>query len=173
MNTPVHPSIHPPLHPKADQLIRELRLTPHPEGGWFREVFRSSREVRRLSGPARSALTTIYYLLARDTHSRWHRVVGEEVWHFYEGDPVELLTLEPTTLALRRHVLGPHATGHEPVVVVHAGHWQAARSTGDYTLVGCTMGPGFDPDDFELATDRGDEAGAIRERHPELAFLLV
>jgi uncharacterized protein len=135
------------MHPRAQALIETLQLTPHPEGGFYREVFRSTETVQPSdSRPMRSALTTIYFLLPAGAHSRWHQVLSDEVWHFYEGAPLELLCDD------QRWILGPVIPGGEqaPVQIVPAGAWQAARSLGEYTLVGCTVGPGFDFADFSL-----------------------
>jgi len=133
----------------ASQLVTRLGLRPHPEGGWFREVHRASARVDTARGP-RSALTTIYYLLERQQLSRWHVVAAEEVWHFYLGAPLELLVYDPANRSFKRHVLAAPATDREPIGVVPAGLWQAARSLGEYSLVGCTVGPGFEFADFQF-----------------------
>jgi predicted cupin superfamily sugar epimerase len=130
------------LHPRAQHLIDTLALAPHPEGGWYRQVFKSKERVtRHVDGADRSALTTIYFLLVEGTSSAWHRVESDEVWHFYEGDPLELLIRgdEPVVL-----------DGEHRVHVVPARAWQSARPLGAYTLVGCTVGPGFEFDDFAM-----------------------
>ena len=126
---------------RAEELIATLGLQPHPEGGWFRQVFKSDERVVRVSDQAnRAALTTIYFLLVEGTFSAWHRVKSDEVWHWYEGEPLELLTrTSSTTLDAKQRV-------H----VIKAGEWQAARPLGAYALVGCTVGPGFEFDDFEM-----------------------
>ncbi|MCX6366560.1 MAG: cupin domain-containing protein [Armatimonadetes bacterium] len=133
------------MHPRAQELIETLQLTPHPEGGFFREVFRSAKTVTPSDGrPIRSALTTIYFLLPAGAYSRWHQVLSDEVWHFYEGAPLELLCDD------ERWILGPVGERQSPTHTVPAGAWQAARSLGEYTLVGCTVGPGFEFADFSL-----------------------
>lgn len=106
-------------------------------------------------------LTTIYFLLPAGAISRWHRVGSDEVWHHLEGDPLEVLALTPARDGLVRHRIGPLRDGHAPEHVVPAGEWQAARSLGAYSLVGCVVGPGFTFEDFELLRDRPDEAGGI------------
>lgn len=156
------------------ELTARLGLQPHPEGGAFVEVFRSARHV--LGGErgdaTRTALTTIYFLLAAGAHSRWHRVEADEVWHHYEGAPLELLWCDATRTTLHVERLGRvDADGTRPVAVVPAGCWQAARTTGDYTLVGCTVGPGFDFADFALLDDRADEARELRARFAEVRAL--
>jgi len=158
------------MHPRAVELIRNLVLHPHPEGGHFAEVFKSPRRVEREEGgDSRAALTTIYFLLAEGERSRWHRVASDEVWHYYEGDPLELVWEEAGEV--RRVQVGPVAMGREPVAVVPAGSWQAARARGAYTLVGCTVAPGFEFADFVLLGDVSDEAARLRAKYPELAEL--
>jgi uncharacterized protein len=133
----------------ARQLVESLGLTPHPEGGWYREIHRSRQRVETGRGP-RSALTTIQYLLEREQSSRWHVVESDEVWHFYAGAPLDLFEYDPATRCLVRHVLGGVGEANESVAVIAAGFWQAARSRGDYSLVGCTVGPGFEFEDFRF-----------------------
>ena len=157
---------------RAQQLIRELGLQPHPEGGLFREVFRSPLRVRSPFGPERPALTTIYFLVPSGTWSRWHRVAHDEVWHFYEGDPLELLTLDPRFEHFERRMLSRLGEPGVPVAVIPAGHWQAARATRGFALVGCTVAPGFDPDDFTLMKDQPDQVAALERRDPQLARLV-
>ena len=138
------------MHPRARELIKHLRLALHPEGGHFLETFRSRLVVTPSdSRGARAALTVIYFLLVQGGVSRWHRVASDEAWHWYEGDPLELFTASRTG-AIKRSVLGPVSENFRPHQVVPAGHWQAARSTGAYTLVGCSVGPGFDFSDFTM-----------------------
>ena len=153
---------------RARRLIAELGLAPHPEGGHFREVFRSPETVAPADGRGvRSALTTIYFLLRAGERSRLHRVASDECWHFYEGDPLELYWVDGDG-PLRRHVLGPAEGEARPVAVVPAGAWQAARTTGAYTLVGCSVGPGFDFADFELRDDGAPTPDDPAARFPEL-----
>ncbi|HWA31012.1 MAG TPA: cupin domain-containing protein [Rhizomicrobium sp.] len=129
---------------KADRIIRILKLKPHPEGGYFRETFRDPKGKRAHS-------TAIYFLLKKGQASRWHRVDAAEVWHWYGGAPLELL-IGKSRAKPKRHVLGGNlAKGERPQIVVPAGHWQAARSTGVYTLAGCTVAPGFLFSKFALA----------------------
>jgi predicted cupin superfamily sugar epimerase len=150
------------MDPKAARLIHELDLRPHPEGGYYREVFRSCREVQPLDArPARSALTTIYFLLVEGQVNRWHRVASDEVWHFYEGVPVELFWIDAKEV-VHRELLGRLEDGGRPVHTVPAGCWQAARPTGSYALVGCTVGPGFDFADFEMLDERSSEWERLR-----------
>jgi predicted cupin superfamily sugar epimerase len=134
------------LPPSAADIVARLELKPHPEGGHFRETFRDPRTDE--SG--RSFSTAIYFLLARGERSHWHRIDAVEIWHFYAGSA---LTLRIADGEVRRIIkLGPDlAAGEMPQAVVPAGAWQAAESTGDWTLVGCTVTPGFDFAKFEMA----------------------
>ena len=161
-----------PLHARAAELVATLDLAPHPEGGWYRELFRSVDRVTRGDGAERDALTNIYFLLAAGAHSRWHRVAADEVWHHYEGAPLELLCIDPALASSCSVTLAPvDGSGARPTHTVPAGWWQAARTTGDYTLVGCTVGPGFDFADFALLDDRPDDARILRERFAEVREL--
>lgn len=163
------------MHPRAAELIRTLGLAPHPEGGHFAEVFRSAQVVRPEGrAVSRPFLTSIYFLLVAGEVSRWHRVAADEAWHFYEGDPLELLWLNESGTACTRRLLGSmeQADDRRPVQVVPAGCWQAARPAGAYTLAGCSVGPGFAFADFALLADQPDEAAAVRARFPGLARLV-
>jgi len=162
-----------PMDARASRLIEHLGLAPHPEGGYYRQIYRSPTSVQPAdSRPVRPSLTTIYFLLANGDVSRWHRVASDEVWHYYEGDPLELVDADGDFLEITRHVLGRVEEVREPVRVIPAGHWQAARSTGAYTLVGCTVAPGFDFADFEMLDQRPDAAEALRRQHPDLAMFI-
>jgi predicted cupin superfamily sugar epimerase len=132
---------------RARDLVDKLALQPHPEGGWYREIYRSPTRVETARG-SRSAITTIYYLLERHQLSRWHVVQADELWHFYAGAALELLEYDPTTRKLVRHDLSETS-----VAVIPTGVWQAARSAGEYSLVGCTVGPGFEFADFQFTSD--------------------
>ena len=132
----------------AAEIIRLLDLAPHPEGGHFREIFRDRRQVEG----GRAASTAIYFLLAAGERSHWHRVDAAEVWHFYAGAPLALEIARNDKDAIERLVLGNALTaGERPQIVVPAGAWQAAASLGRWTLVGCTVAPGFEFSGFELA----------------------
>jgi predicted cupin superfamily sugar epimerase len=136
---------------EADRLIEMLELTPHPEGGYFRETFRDGPPANKDVEPgakARAASTAIYFLLKNGEVSRWHRVDAAEVWHFYRGAPLEI------TIGKDTYVLGNDIDKAQvPQLVVPAGSWQMARSQGDFSLVGCTVAPGFEFEHFELAPD--------------------
>lgn len=143
----------------VEALVRRLGLAPHPEGGFYRETFRSPVVVQTPRGP-RAASTAIWFLLPGGAFSAWHRVASEEVWHHYDGDPVTLHTLSPEG-DYRAEVLGHDVdAGQAPQRVVPAGTWQAASCEGAFALCGCTVAPGFEFSDFELA-DRASLAGAF------------
>jgi len=130
--------------PTAAEIIARLELKPHPEGGHYRETFRDS------DVDGRSASTAIYFLLARGERSHWHRIDAAEVWHYYAGGALNLQIADDVGQRCIR--LGPDlAAGEVPQAIVPAQAWQAAESTGDWTLVGCTVAPGFDFAKFELA----------------------
>jgi predicted cupin superfamily sugar epimerase len=134
----------------AAEIIRLLDLKPHPEGGHFCQTFRDAHIV----DGTRAASTAIYFLLARGERSHWHRVDAVEVWHHYAGAPLALKIAPSATGPTERIRLGPDlANGERPQAVVPAHAWQAAQSLGDWTLVGCTVAPGFDFAGFELAPD--------------------
>jgi predicted cupin superfamily sugar epimerase len=136
----------PPL--SAADVIRLLDLKPHPEGGHFCETFRDSRGVE----DERAASSAIYFLLARGERSHWHKVDAAEVWHHYAGAPLALEIATHDAGPAERVTLGPDlAAGARPQAVVPAGAWQAAESLGPWTLVGCTVAPGFDFNGFTLA----------------------
>jgi predicted cupin superfamily sugar epimerase len=129
----------------ADDVIGTLGLKPHPEGGYYAETHRIPS-----SGDQRSPGTAIYYLLGRGDRSHWHRVDATEIWHFYGGAALELSL--SAGLGVESHVLGPDlSAGQRPQVIVPPGHWQSARSLGEWTLVGCTVSPGFEFSGFEMA----------------------
>ncbi|SIS94083.1 hypothetical protein SAMN05421759_10731 [Roseivivax lentus] len=131
--------------PDAEEIIALLALAPHPEGGFYRQTWEGP-ETPRASG------TAIYFLLKGGAPSHWHRVDAVEIWHFYAGAPLCLRIAATAEGPATEHTLGADlAAGARPQVIVPAHHWQAAESLGDWTLVGCTVSPGFRFDGFELA----------------------
>src|SRR5262249_33821256 len=127
------------MHPRATELVRMLALAPHPEGGFFREVFRSAQRVQPTDGrTARSAPTSLF-LPADGRASRWHAVASDEVWHLYEGGPLELLVASPDAARVERTLLGPASNAVLPTYTVAARCWQAARPLGAYVLAGCSV----------------------------------
>ncbi|REG59961.1 hypothetical protein B0G80_2737 [Paraburkholderia sp. BL6669N2] len=165
----------PDSHAIKDELIRRLELKPHPEGGFFSETYRSKERVIRdkESGSAqtRSASTAIYYLLCDGAHSAWHRIKSDEVWHFYAGEPLNVHVLDETG-ALVTHKLGNALTHPDAVfqAVVPAGLWFAAECADPaaFALVGCTVAPGFEFSEFELA-----DVDALKARHSQHAALIA
>jgi hypothetical protein len=138
----------------AADIIARLDLKPHPEGGHYRETFRDTR----LDADGRARSTAIYFLLARQERSHWHRIDAAELWHYYAGHPLSLHIAEDG--GERTIKLGPDlAAGEVPQAVVPAHAWQAAECTGDWTLVGCTVAPGFDFAKFELTPKGWEPAG--------------
>jgi predicted cupin superfamily sugar epimerase len=161
------------MHPRAAQLVATLGLAPHPEGGHFREVHRSTSHVEPADARrSRASLTVIYFLLTAGEMSCWHRVASDESWHFHEGDTLELLVAKPDFSSFAHYRLGATAPATVAVHVVPAAAWQAARTTGAYTLVSCSVGPGFDFEDFEMLRDRPDVAADVRRNHPDISGLI-
>ena len=131
----------------ADQIIAHLNLAPHPEGGHYRQTWIAESE-----DDTRPAGTSIYFLLKAGETSHWHRVDAAEIWHHYAGAPLILSLAETDKGPAADHVLGPDlAAGQFPQLIAPKDHWQAARGTGDWTLVGCTVSPAFQFEGFELA----------------------
>ncbi|MEL7461393.1 MAG: cupin domain-containing protein [Pseudomonadota bacterium] len=128
----------------AEDIIAALDLAPHPEGGFYRQTWAAE-------GPGRPAGTAIYFLLKAGAPSHWHRVDAAEIWHHYAGAELTLRIAETDAGPAQTHLLGPDLTRARPQVIVPAHHWQAAETTGDWTLVGCTVSPGFQFEGFELA----------------------
>lgn len=144
---------------KMPETARLLQMSPHPEGGWYKETWRSATEMRPEGYPGRRSLcTAIYFLLTPGEESRWHTVRSSELWLWHRGGPL-LLSLggsgETPTKDPESAVLGPDlASGQRPQALVPAGHWQAARPVGDEeVLVSCVVAPGFHFDDFTLLPD--------------------
>jgi hypothetical protein len=139
----------------AADIIARLELRPHPEGGYYRETFRD----KSVDGQGRAHSTAIYFLLARGDRSHWHRVDAVEVWHYYAG-AVLTLQIAHDGCAPHRVQLGPDlAAGQRPQAIVPPGAWQSAETTGDWTLVGCTVAPGFEFAGFEMAEPDFEPAG--------------
>lgn len=157
----------------ADRLAADLGLEPHPEGGRYRQLYRSTSVVSATGrNVERVSLTSILFLLARGEASRWHRVLSDEAWHFHEGEPLELFVVDAAFESATRHVLGRASEGKEPLAVVPAGAWQAARPLGEFALVACDVGPGFEFADFSLLADLPDESARLLERFAALAVLI-
>jgi predicted cupin superfamily sugar epimerase len=152
----------------ASALVRTLQLAPHPEGGYFRELYRATEVVPTPRGP-RPASTAIYFLLTNDTFSALHRIASDEAWHFYAGDALDIVTLDESRPGddTRRDL---RLDASAPFAVVPARTWFGARLApgGAYALVGCTVAPGFDFADFELA-----EPSRLAARFPAHAAIVA
>jgi predicted cupin superfamily sugar epimerase len=146
-----------PASLSAADVIRLLGLQPHPEGGHFRETFRDHRDGER------AASTAIYFLLAAGEVSRWHRIDAAEIWHWYAGAPLELSIAAKHAALVQVRLGAALESGERPQAVVPAGDWQSARSLGAWSLVGCTVAPGFEFSGFELA-EEGFSIEMLRQR---------
>lgn len=132
-----------------DQIVKHYRLQPHPEGGFFAETYRSDLKIQTPQG-LRAASTAIMFLITKDSISHFHRLTSDEGWHFYGGDPLRLLQINQKG-ELSEIVIGPDISqGQKLQHIVPAGDWFASTSYGEYSLVGCTVAPGFDFEDFEM-----------------------
>lgn len=162
------------MNDEVQRIVEKFGLEPHPEGGYFKEVWRSPLGVEHPGVPAshdnrRPAGTLIYFLLQGSEFSAWHRVRwSDEIWHHYAGDPLELHVIDATGRYSRR-LLTSDLTIGEPTTVIPAGCWQAARltPTARWALGGCTVAPGFDFADFEMPG-----AAELKQRFPEHAAIL-
>ena len=128
----------------AQDIIDRLKLEPHPEGGFYRQTWRAENEGRAVG-------TCIYFLLKDGGHSHWHKVDATEIWLYHAGAPLILSLSASDDGPATDHLLSPDLTVGEPQLIVPEGHWQAARTTGEYTLVSCTVSPGFEFEGFTLA----------------------
>ena len=143
-------------HHKADEWIRRLQLQRHPEGGYFSEVYRSSFMLANPSLPVamkgeRALATSIYYLLKQGDFSSFHRIKSDETWHFYDGDDLAIYMIDEAGNLQQQLLSNQIGSALAPQFTVPAGCWFAAKSTGNFSLAGCTVYPGFDFEDFELA----------------------
>lgn len=155
---------------RPEELLKNLALKAHPEGGFYSEIYRSSNPVQH-NGKSRSALTSIYFLLMRGQVSRWHVVDADESWHFYEGDPIELYIMPPDFSKIEKISLGTFNNNEtKPVQIVPAGWWQASRTSGEYSLCGCAVAPGFEFSGFRMLNEI--EKTTVADKFPGLKFLL-
>lgn len=157
----------------AQQIIDHLNLQPHPEGGFFKETYRSSGNIPSSALPSkyngsRSFSTCIYFLLTADTFSAFHRVRQDEAWHFYMGSPLKIYAIDPAGHYSETLIGHDFENGEVPQHVVSGGDWFGARvvEPEGFSLVGCTVAPGFDFDDFELA--KREELTAKFSKHREI-----
>ncbi len=146
---------------KIEKIIKKLGLKPHPEGGYFKETYRSKGEIKENSLPSdfcskRNYSTCIYFLLTSETFSAFHKIKQDEIWHFYDGSPIELHIISPEG-GHSKHIIGrDFSKGEVPQFVVPNNHFFAAKLLNDYdySLVGCTVSPGFEFGDFELPSKK-------------------
>ncbi len=151
-----------------EKLINRYGLTPHPEGGYFKEIYRSRQRVlSEIVTETRDAVTHIYFLLKKGQISRFHRVVHDEIWNFYEGDPLQLIQFDT---GIKKVTLGPGCEAY--VTIVPGNTWQAAATTGKYSLVGCTVAPGFDFTDFSFLRDTPGELARFQAKQAGYAHFL-
>jgi predicted cupin superfamily sugar epimerase len=148
----------------AQEVIAELGMQPHPEGGHFVETYRD-----RPPTGERGAVTAIYFLLKSGEVSRWHRVDAAEIWNWYAGAPLRISIAELEGAPPKEHLLGPNVlAGARPQAVVPAHAWQSARTLGDWTLVGCVVAPAFQYEGFELAPEDWEPEAGIISRGSEV-----
>lgn len=144
------------MNAAINSIIQSYKMLPHPEGGFFKETYRSAIELDGISlqngmEGTRNCSTAILFLLVQNSFSAFHRIKSDEIWHFYDGDPVQIHVIEPNGY-YHTIKLGKNAMNNEVFqAVVSAGAWFASKTEGEYSLVGCTVAPGFDFADFELA----------------------
>ncbi len=164
------------LDKKAEEWIRCLELTPHPEGGYYRETYRSNGSIARESLPegmdgTRSFGTAIYFLLTAGQVSRWHQILSDELWFFHAGAPLEVLVLRPDGVEQNIHLGLDFNEGQLPQAMVPARSWFGSRllhGQGDFSLVSCTVSPGFDFRDFRLASEVDTERWPGLWKYPDL-----
>jgi len=145
-----------------DDLIQKYSLQKHPEGGYYAETYRSQDIVKSpVNCEFRNSVTDIYFLLSKGEVSRFHKVLHDEIWHFYEGDPLKIISFDGQNLS--EYIIGRNCKdGYK--VAIEGGIWQAALSTGAYSFAGCTVAPGFDFQDFSFLADDVYFANKIREK---------
>ncbi len=160
---------------RIDEIVQKLNMTPHPEGGFYKETYRSHGVIpesvlsRHFSGE-RNYCTAIYFLLTSDNFSAFHRIKQDEIWHYYEGASLSVHVINPDGVYTVYRVGMDLEKGELPQLVVPAGCWFASGidTPNDYSLVGCTVSPGFDFDDFELADRRG-----LIEQYPKYKEVII
>ncbi|MFH1856729.1 MAG: cupin domain-containing protein [Candidatus Omnitrophota bacterium] len=161
----------PIMKSRPQYIIENLALKPHPEGGYFKEVYRAEK-ILTVDGKQRNAVTQIYFLLLGGQVSKIHRILFDEIWHFYEGTPLLLLDINSDFSGYEEILLGRQERGTIKYNhCIKGGRWQSAESLGEYTLVGCTVSPGFDFQDFEMPDNKLSKD--ISSKQPQLIKYLV
>ena len=155
---------------KIKKLIEKYYLQKHPEGGYYAETYRSEMTLQSpVNCEVRNVVTDIYFLLSNGEISRFHKVIHDEIWNFYEGDPLKIITFNGTEIF--EYCIGSNAAdGYK--FVVRGGLWQAAKSTGEYSLVGCTVAPGFDFEDFVFMSEHAKLAKKIKTEFSDFQNLI-
>ncbi|MBW1849525.1 MAG: cupin domain-containing protein [Deltaproteobacteria bacterium] len=154
---------------RAKELIELFQLSKHPEGGYFREVYRSEKKGKIDSyGNERNWMTDIFFLLTENDISRFHRLKHDEIWHFYEGSPITLTEIHQDSLDINTVTLGQPAPLLTYTYCVKGNNWQSAYSRGPYSFIGCTVGPGFEFEDFEMMAQCKEVKAAVLSKYPEL-----
>ena len=138
------------INKKTLKIIDKFKLSPHPEGGWYKEVVRSKNYIKRFDGKQRNYITSILYLLNKGDKSAWHRVNGaDEIWIYLRGSPLYLWCVDSEDTIIEEFKID----ANNPIQIVPSGYWQAAKSSGDFTLSSCCVGPGFDFKDLQFLRD--------------------
>ena len=153
------------------ELVEKLNLEPHPEGGYYRQCFKSDVIVHPTNKEnTRSAMTHIYYLLLKGNYSRFHRNAYDEIWNLYAGDGARLVLFDMDKRTVEEHSLSSNEMRFQ--LAVPGGIWQAAEPTGDYALFGCTVSPGWEFEDEVYMTDYPDVSRALKELNPAEARMI-
>jgi len=152
-----------------DFYIQKYQLKPHPEGGYYREVYRSKQTVNSQTAKAnRNTVTHIYFLLKKGQFSRFHRVLHDEIWNFYEGDPLKIIEFDGAVL--EEKIIGKENDSYFSVVL--GGIFQAAESIGEFSFVGCSVAPGFDFKDFSFLDDETELINKIKKEFTNYHYLI-
>lgn len=145
------------------QLIEKYGLVPHPEGGYYKEIYRSGQKIHSpYANKDRNTVTHIYFLLVQGQISRFHKVLHDEIWNFYEGSPLKLITFDGNDIEEEEIGSGCNSYNY----IVKGGLYQAAETTGEYTLVGCSVAPGFDFKDFTFLSDDLESMNILKTEYP-------
>lgn len=154
---------------RVEELIKKYDLKPHLEGGYFKEQYRSEQKLfSPKSGEERNAVTHIYFLLEKDQFSRFHKVLHDEIWNVYEGDPLKLIEFNGDKI--NEVIIG--ASCEEYCHIIKGGLFQAAETTGEYTLVGCSVAPGFDFKDFSFIDSNPVFKETLEKYYPTYSYLI-
>lgn len=152
----------------VQEIIDQLKLEKHPEGGYYRETYRSNEIINRQNDEVRTAGTGIYFLLTEGVCTKWHRVNSDELWHFYRGDKLVLEIIDNNGQFSQLYLNDEFTGKGQYQQLIPKNCWQRAYSTGKYTLVGCTVSPGFEFEDFEMI-----EQDELAEQYPEISSEII